>query len=69
MYEWCEDRKADYITEVIIDQKGPTNKSHVLRGRSFINYISQGHFCNRYSCLHAFQKFVFLLGENQMIDG
>ena len=39
VWEWCEDWKADYPTESLIDPKGPaTGTNRLLRGGSFANY-------------------------------
>lgn len=66
VWEWCEDWKADYSEEAVIDPKGPeTGIKHVLRGGSFNNYESDACSSYRYSNLqtHRFYSVGFRLAK------
>jgi formylglycine-generating enzyme required for sulfatase activity len=49
VWEWCEDWKADYPKGAVIDPKGPAKGSgRVLRGGSFLNYVSEARSSYRF---------------------
>ncbi|MCY2972831.1 MAG: SUMF1/EgtB/PvdO family nonheme iron enzyme [Planctomycetota bacterium] len=48
VWEWCEDWNENYSGGVLTDPKGPrTGISRVLRGGSFVNYVSDARSSNR----------------------
>jgi len=48
VWEWCEDWKADYPAGAVTDPKGPaTGEIRVLRGGSFIRYVSYARSSTR----------------------
>jgi len=49
VWEWCEDWKADYPKESVVDPKGPaTGQYRLLRGGSFVDYGSDARSSLRY---------------------
>ena len=50
VWEWCEDWHGDYPAGAVTDPKGPaTGKDRVLRGGSFLNYVSQARSSFQYN--------------------
>jgi formylglycine-generating enzyme required for sulfatase activity len=58
VWEWCEDWKADYPKGAVTDPKGPgTGTYRVLRGGSFVNYVSSARSSDRYTVTPTTRNF------------
>ena len=50
VWEWCEDWYGDYPAGAVTDPKGPAKgEDRVLRGGSFLNYVSQARSSFQYN--------------------
>jgi formylglycine-generating enzyme required for sulfatase activity len=56
VWEWCEDWHAVYNVEAVTDPVGPaTGEFRILRGGSFLSYVSEGRSAARHTFGQSFR--------------
>ena len=56
VWEWCEDWHAVYNAEAVTDPVGPaTGEFRILRGGSFLSYVSEGRSAARHTFGQSFR--------------